>query len=113
MIATYPDLVFQVWEYRVTHGSLLIRSPKRANQLVNVDIIFSGVEWLSVSRLLKGLIVEVGNDEDVARASFTARGLSSERVFALLSGGQRHLVVAAACRVSESDMDIFSSPFAD
>ena len=28
MIADFPDRRFQLWEYRVSHGSLLIPSPK-------------------------------------------------------------------------------------
>jgi hypothetical protein len=38
-------------------------------------------------------------------------GDEHQRVFVLSSGGHRHVVVAVACRVSETDVDIFDSPF--
>lgn len=28
MIVSYPDRRFQMWEHRVSHGSLLVRSPR-------------------------------------------------------------------------------------
>ncbi len=32
--------IFQFWEYKVSHGSLLIRSPMKEEQQYNIDIKF-------------------------------------------------------------------------
>lgn len=110
MIATYPDRRFQLWEYRVSHGSLLIRSPKGPEAESNVDLIFVGVDYLAVPHSLKGVVVDHGAGQDVAAVNAAYGEVVPERVFALLSQGHRHLIVAVACRVAENDGDIFDSP---
>ena len=98
--------------YRVSHGSLLVRSPKR-DGAGNVDLVFVGVEYVSVPRHLRGVTVEEGGAKDIAgaAAAISKNEAKEERVFVLVSEGQRHLVVAAHCSVSEHDRDIFDSPF--
>lgn len=46
LIADYPDRIFQIWEYQVTHASMLIRSPRRGKDLENIDLVFTGVSYL-------------------------------------------------------------------
>ena len=46
---------FQLWEYHVSHGSLLIRSPKRGEDTKNIDIVFAGVEYMALPRHLKSV----------------------------------------------------------
>lgn len=111
MIASYPDRRFQLWEYRAGHGSLLIRSPKGPEADLNVDLIFVGVAYLAVPRTLKGLAVDQGTAEDVAAVSAAFGEVASDHVFALLSQGRRHPIVAVACQISENGEDIFDSPF--
>lgn len=36
---TFPDRRFQLWEYWVGHGALLIRSPKGPRAETNVDFV--------------------------------------------------------------------------
>jgi hypothetical protein len=108
MRANYPDRRFQLWEYRVSHGHLLIRSPKGPDAEMNVDFVFSGVEYIACQRMLRGLaFVEVIAD-DVRRVS-EAFGpvVAPDQVFVLLSAGTRNLVVAASCHLSENLDDIF------
>lgn len=111
MIAAYPDRNFQLWEYRVSHGSLLIRSPKGPEAESNVDLVFVGVDYLAVPHSIKGVAVDRGTAEDVAAVAAAFGEVPLDRVFALLSQGRRHPIVAVACRVSENDADIFDSPF--
>ena len=113
MIASYPDRVFQTWEYRVSHGSLLIRSPKGPDAVHNIDVVFDGVEYLSLPRFLHGLVLAYGTCEDLVAAGVTMHEVAGDRVYVLVSQGQRHYVVASSCRVNENDGDIFDSPFED
>lgn len=110
MIASYPERRFQLWEYRVSHGSLLIRSPKSRTSVRNVDLIFVGVEYLAVPDVLAGVTLERGGDTDVARVRAAIGDAELSHVFVVVSGGRRHTIVAAACRVVENDSDIFDSP---
>lgn len=41
MIVSYPNRRFQIWEYRISHGFLLIRSPRNASVETNADIFAS------------------------------------------------------------------------
>lgn len=111
MIAAYPDRRFQLWEYRVSHGSLLIRSPKGPKADSNVDLIFVGVDYLAVPHTLEGVVVDHGTAEDVAAVDAAFGKVASGRVFALLSQGRRYPIVAVDCQVGENDADIFDSPF--
>ncbi|WP_432946218.1 hypothetical protein ACQPXM_07650 [Kribbella sp. CA-253562] len=112
MIASFQNRRFQVWEYRVSHGSLLVRSPRGPENETNVDLIFVGVEFMSVPRHLNGIELHVGGDADVRRATEgLGYAVDAGQVFALISGGRRHVIVAAGQRVTEHGGDIFDSPF--
>ena len=109
MIATYPDRSFQVWDYRVSHGSLLIRSPKGPRFEHNIDLVFVGVDYLSIATILRGVALEQGSQEELAATGFAWIG-SPGKVYALTSANRRHLIAAAGCRVDENDGDIFDTP---
>jgi hypothetical protein len=111
-MSAYPDRRFQLWEYQVSHGALLIRSPKGPSAEVNVDLVFDGVEFLSCVRLLRGVEVVRAETDDLRRVSDSFGEVSDpDQVFVLLSDGVRHLVVASSLRIAEHDGEIFDSPF--
>ena len=111
MSATYPDRRFQLWEYRVSHGSLLIRSPKGPDAETNIDLVFSGVEFVGCPRMLRGLeLVEVTPDDVQRVGAEFGPVVAPDQVFVLLSADARHLVIASSCRVNENLDDIFDSP---
>lgn len=111
MIATFTDRKFQLWEYMVSHGSLLLRSPKDLSHSMNIDLVFAGVEFVQLPRHLQGVELEEGTVEDCDAASKLA-SRPVDRVFILSSGGKRYMIAAAACKVEESERDIFDSPLA-
>jgi ABC-type thiamine transport system ATPase subunit len=78
----------------------------------NIDLVFSGVEYVACPRMLRGLELQTATPRDVERARDGIGGdVVAERVFVLVSGGRRSIVVAAGCRVTEHAGDIFDSPF--
>jgi hypothetical protein len=115
------DREFQVWEYRVGHGQLLIRSPRRPGsptrpeRTTNVDVVFVGVDYMSLPRSFAGLAIEMATESEVkaVEALIDFPLGSSSRVFVLVSGRKRFPVAAVAVKVSENDWDIFESPFDD
>ena len=110
MIASFPDRRFQLWEYRVSHGSLLVRSPRGPDVDTIVDIVFVGVEFLSAPRHLGGLELDHASQEDIDRVEDEIGEIGSGTVYVLRSAGRRHLVLAAAHRITEHDDDIFDNP---
>jgi hypothetical protein len=111
VIASFPDRRFQLWEYRVSHGFLLVRSPGGPAVPRNIDLVFAGVEYMSVPRHLRGIVLEHGSAAD--RAAIRAATCLTEegRVYALLAEGRRHLIAATDCKIDENDRDIFDTPF--
>ncbi|GHH66490.1 hypothetical protein GCM10017772_06500 [Promicromonospora soli] len=109
----FPDRRFQLWEYRVSHGGLLIRSPRGPNEAANVDLVFDGVEFISCPRLMRGLRLDSADANDMRRVrDATGREIGPrDEVFVLVSQGSRHLVVASSLRTDWHSRDIFDSPF--
>ena len=112
------DRVFKVWEYQVSHGQLLIRSPKAPatgtapERLTNVDLVCLGVEYMSLPRLLRGIELSEPSSEELKQLeSLLGRRIESGSVRILASEGRRFPVVAASFSLSENDWDIFESPF--
>jgi len=112
MIASYPNRKFQFWEYKVSHGSLLLRSPKDMENDVNIDLMFAGVEFVSLPRHMKGIALEHGALADVEAVSKShGHREKGGNVFVIVSGGRRYFVISATCQVAETEMDIFDTPF--
>ena len=97
----------------MTHGSLLVRSPRGPHADKNIDIVFVGVEFLSSPGYMNGLDLDHGAQGDSARAAAEFGNVDPKNVYVLVSAGRRHLVVAAAYEIREHEGDIFESPFKD
>lgn len=108
----FGDRTFQLWEYRVSHGSLLIRSPIGPGVTTNIDIICVGVEYLAVPRFLRNMqIVEPTADELCVLEEILAKPLmlTATRIFTV--SDKRFPIVAAGFKIDENENDIFDSPF--
>src|SRR5262249_19645254 len=78
---------FQFWWYRVSHGELLVRSPKTLQESRNVDLMFVDVAYVDLPRFIPELEVVESNDDDVGRASERlGRAVEREQVFVLKCG---------------------------
>lgn len=112
MKASFPKRKFQFWHYQVSHGELLLRSPKDASHPRNVDLRFAGVEYVDLPRFLVDLEVDEPTDDDTTRATERlGKSIDRQTVIVLKSQGRRYLVVASAVRADETDMGIFETPF--
>lgn len=87
--------VFKIWDYNVSHKQLLIRSPRTNGEVENIDVIFWGVEHISLASSFDGLSLERG----------VANSETSIPVFAVGSGH----VIAAGCKVLVNQLEIFDS----
>lgn len=112
------DRDFQVWEYQIGHGQLLIRSPKSPatasspERRTNIDLVFLGVEYMRLPSELRGLTLAPATAEELQLLEAAlGRAPEPDWVRMLVSGGKRFTVVAARVISSENDWDIFDSPF--
>lgn len=108
---------FKLWEYQVSHGHLLVRSPKKPasqrspEQTTNLDLHFWGVEYAELPRQFKGIEIVLPTQDEVARIErVLARKVEPECITVLLSSERRFVVVSADLKVSENEWDIFESP---
>ena len=100
---------FKIWEYQVSHSVLLLRSQKRSEPRLddgendpgydqNVDVIFTGVERLSLPKILRGIHLTMQP---------TKNALYS---YALDCSDPSIFVTALSCEIFTNDWDIFESP---
>jgi hypothetical protein len=117
----YPGRKFQFWSYRVSHGELLVRSPRFAAGEKNVDIMFAGVSYVDLPRFLPDFEVEGATAPDVIAfaqersgqpvTSALADKPDASQAFVFRCGERRYVVVASWMGIAESDMDVFDTPF--
>lgn len=107
MEASYPDRVFQFWDFAVSHNQLVIRSPGADADDSNVDFHFRGVKLIDAPTRFKGLGVDAPTSEEVkdARRRLPSR-VDSDWVRILVSEGCRYLVVASHLSVSENKLPL-------
>jgi len=66
------DRRFQVWQYTVSHGQLLIRSTKEGGHETQVDVLFKNVRALNIPVTFDGLAIE--RDQSMGGDSFDVSG---------------------------------------
>jgi len=106
--------LFQLWEYHVSHGSLLIRSPNGPGIQNCIDIIFVGVEYIAMPRHLGAIeLVDAAPAETSMLEEVLQKSLvPPTRAWALIGPKGRFLVVGVAVKIEEHEGDMFQSPFA-
>jgi|LakMenEpi03Aug12_release.lakeMendotaPanAssembly.Ray.scaffolds.fasta_scaffold131592_2 hypothetical protein len=92
---------FQLWEYRVSHQQLLIRSPSTPEIDTNVDLIFRGVAFLNAPTTFSGI--------KICKRSGGAYPSYGKSSFELHTEGRVFEIVALSCKVLEHELDIFES----
>ena len=112
MIEIPLSRAFQLWEYKVSHGSLLIRSPKTIDQKTNIDLKFFGVEYISVPRHMQEITLVPALRKQIRMLeSLLGKSIEKEHVFVIDTPAGRHIIVAAGMKIDENHLDIFESPF--
>lgn len=108
---TFPDRVFKIWDYAVSHRQMVIRSLGPDEGSANLDLHFKGVDYVSTSAVFKGLSVVRPTEEEVVcvAAAMQAESVGAERVWVLESEGIRHVVVADSMDLSETDFPMMST----
>jgi hypothetical protein len=101
---------FRLWDFRTSHDQLLLRSPRSTEDAKNLDIAFVGVECVALPTKLRDLSIDVPSDDELHEAERAlGRPIPKSQVFVIESGAHRHLVVAAAVKIFENDLDMFES----
>ncbi|RED51215.1 hypothetical protein [Aestuariispira insulae] len=109
----YDNLTFQLWDYSVSHGMLLIRCPAARGETENTDIVFHGVIYMALPRHLLGLKFVEPTEAEAARMNHLLGPVDTKNnLYVIESGQDRHLVLAAGMRVEKNELDVFDLPYA-
>jgi hypothetical protein len=104
---------FQFWEFFVSHSQLLIRSPKETSADLNIDIVFRGVQYLSLpggQGFGLGLELQEGDGTEFRRVIPVFPHPSRDsRIFFLCSNGLEFIIVARWLGISETKQDFMIS----
>ena len=110
-MATNPiirfDRKFQVWQYSVSHGQLLLRSTKSQEHQTQVDILFKDVIMMQLPTLFRDLAIwEISTDEfnslELSTGLYTTDGL---RCFRLEGDNWQGVVVAGTIAWTEDQSE--------
>jgi hypothetical protein len=102
---------FQLWEYHVSHGSLLIRSPADSRFETSIDLVFAGTQYVSLPRHLGEIKISAAGAADQGRVEkLIDKDLRDLKVWVLENACGRHFVAAAALQIAEHHGEIFDSP---
>lgn len=96
---------FRVWDYGVSHGQLVLRSPGEEEGGPHLDLHFSGVEYLRLPTYLTGIrLVTAGAVElDEVAGALPAPRREGREIFVLSSEARRFVVVATELRIVETE----------
>ncbi|MFN7873788.1 MAG: hypothetical protein ACK5PB_00625 [Pirellula sp.] len=97
---------FKIWEYRVSHQQLLVRSPRAPEVATNIDLVFWGVKAIKLETIVKGVDIAPDNSNvsDDALAKYIENGYTK-----FVLDGKGSYVIASGMKVLENEMDIFES----
>ena len=110
MKTSYPDRVFQFWDFSVSHNQLVVRSPGADAGDANVDFHFRGVKLIDAPTRFKGLEIDSPTIKEVedARRRVPSR-IDNDWVRILASEGLRYVVVASHMKVSENRLPLMTT----
>lgn len=104
---------FQLWEYHVSHGSLLVRSPASPGVETSVDIICVGVEYIAAPRHLGEITISSASPAEMERLETTLqKKLSPSRVWVLENSNGRFFIVGVSLKIRKHHGNIFATAFA-
>ena len=109
-VHSFPGRRFQVWEYRVGHKQLLLRSTKDGSHPTRVEIAFKDVRAMQIPTLIEELSISVADAALATDARAQSGGdQASAVVFAISGLGFRGYVVAGVAYGHE-DQGEYSDP---
>jgi hypothetical protein len=101
---------FQLWEYRVSHQQLLIRSPKTDKFNKNIDVIFRGVKLMDIITSLDEVKFEKPQKNDFQSLNpIWFKDDSPYELYILASENRRNKIVAVGIQVIENNLDLFET----
>ena len=100
---------FHIHLYWVSHGVLLLRSPKSNTEGTRVDILFQDVAWMALPSWLCGL--EIAQSDGIGQPFQLPKSLREEaalrKTYRVTTEGTDHFIIAGGISISEDRGNCF------
>lgn len=101
---------FRIWLYMVSHGTLLLRSPKIENKIdTRIDVIFKPTIYINIPTELDGLSISIADPADPKYLFLNdlVERKYGENIYALSWNGGTGIVVSSGMSWHEDELDCF------
>ena len=95
---------FQLWGYTVSHGQLLLRSPKSDERPTQIDVLFKNVGFIQLPIALDGLEIHLSKPTRLGAARGILVG-PSRQLYELIGRNAVGYVTAGTCVWNEGGHD--------
>ena len=103
---------FQFWEYRVSHGSLFLRSPMDGKFKTNIDVKFVDVMYVAIPRFLYEIdIVEPTEAEIKQVKEIVSPPHEISGLYIIKARGRRFPIAGTNMMIEENELNIMESVF--
>jgi len=101
------DRSFQLWRYTVSHSQLLLRSNKTDTETKRVEVLFKGVDLVTIPTTLDGLVITENPLEALPDDEFQGVKVDSSfhRYFHIKTNKTNGVILACAVFFAEDDGD--------
>jgi len=96
---------FQVWSFTVSHGQLLLRSTKAADQSTRIDVLFKNVLTIHLPTSFDGLSIFEASESEKTEIKFQigAKGITDRKIFIVRGSNFQGYVIAGAVASHEDE----------
>lgn len=107
----FQDRQFRLWYYQVSHCEAIIRSKKSNVDDMNIDIYFTGIDYMEVPWIFNGLLIESATEEDRLYLSQKLdKDVPIEKIVVLISEEKKFYVIAAQIKVMKNNLELMELP---
>lgn len=99
---------FKFWYYQISHGEVIIRSPKNEDDMLyhNIDIYIGDVDYLELPFQFNGLRITEATKEDMDYICLKlGKSVPGEKIIVLISQNKKYYIVASYYKILENDLN--------
>lgn len=104
----YFERKFEFWFYQISHGEVIIRSPKNEDDMLyhNIDISIGAVKYLELPFQFDGLRITEAKKEDVDYICLKlGKSVPEKEIIVLISKNKKYYIVASYYKILENDLN--------
>lgn len=105
------DRKFNITDFFLSHGQMLIRSSKRGDDDLNIDIVFFGVKFIQAPSLFNGISIKKTADKNLVSSVLVQGriGYKEDQLFEIETDGEVFFIAAAFFQVYENNLNFNES----